>query len=252
MRALVNLAGLFFIALSPWAAAQEEEPEFTDEFPLEECEFVPWGGNPYFIKLDPGRQLYFHNQQCLAAGECDELEELWITVKPTIRKVQLPVDGRWRSVFTRVIEERETANGHLKEISRNFFSKCAKTRDIYYFGEEVDIYKNGKIVSHDGQWLAGKYRAQPGIVMPDSAFLLGMRYYQELAPGVALDRAEHVAFDLDVTVPAGHFEDCIEVTETTPLEPGEESRKVYCPGVGMVIDNDLELAVIYGSGARHD
>jgi hypothetical protein len=36
----------------------------------------------------------------------------------------------------------------------------------------------------------------------------------------------------------------VEVTETTPLEPGAESTKVYCPGVGLVIDNDLSLVEI--------
>ena len=80
--------------------------------------------------------------------------------------------------------------------------------------------------------------------MPESAFILGQRYYQELAPGVALDRAEHVEADLEIDFQAGNFDDCIEVTETTPLEPGEESTKVYCPGVGLVLDNDLEATAV--------
>ena len=36
----------------------------------------------------------------------------------------------------------------------------------------------------------------------------------------------------------------MEVTETTPLEPGEESFKTYCPGIGLVRDDDLELIAI--------
>jgi hypothetical protein len=85
----------------------------------------------------------------------------------------------------------------------------------------------------------------PGIIMPDSAFLLGTRYFQEQAPGVALDRAEHVDTGLEINVPAGTFRGCIETQETSPLEPGSESTKFYWPGVGMVIDNELELAAIY-------
>jgi hypothetical protein len=80
--------------------------------------------------------------------------------------------------------------------------------------------------------------------MPDRAFLLGSRYYQELAPA-AKDRARHTALGLEIEVPAGVFRDCVEVTETTPLEPGEESIKVYCPQVGLVIDDDLELMAVY-------
>jgi hypothetical protein len=50
---------------------------------------------------------------------------------------------------------------------------------------------------------------------------------------------------LEVEVPAGAFRNCVEVTETTPLEPGEESIKVYCPNVGLVIDDDLELMAVF-------
>ena len=88
-------------------------------------------------------------------------------------------------------------------------------------------------------------RREPGLIMPDSAFLVGTRYFQEIAPGVALDRAEHVAFDLEIQTPAGAFEDCIKVVETTPLEPGSESIKFYCPQVGLIADGDLVLQAIY-------
>jgi hypothetical protein len=43
------------------------------------------------------------------------------------------------------------------------------------------------------------------------------------------------------------FRNCVEVTETTPLEPGEESFKTYCPGVGLVRDDDLELMAVYAN-----
>ncbi|HSC05590.1 MAG TPA: hypothetical protein VLD59_02055 [Steroidobacteraceae bacterium] len=253
MRPHFPAFGLLMLVFVPWNApqAQEEEPEFTDEFPLEDCHFSTVGGNPYFI-LKPRRQLYFTNARCVDSGECEDLEELWITVKPTVRKVRLEIDGRLRNVWTRVVQERETENAELKEISRNFFADCAPLHDVYYFGEEVDIYEDGEIVSHEGAWLAGRNGARPGIIMPDSGFILGQRYFQELAPGVALDRAEHVETGVEITVPAGTFEDCIEVTETTPFNPNEESTKVYCRDVGLVIDGDLELTAIFGDDHGND
>jgi hypothetical protein len=226
------------------AAPAKEEPQFTDDFSWEDCTFQAWGGNPYFI-LRPGRQLYYSNQQCVAEGGCDELEELWITVLDAVRVIVLREDGRRHWISTRVVEEKETADGELVEISRNFFSTCRPSNDVYYFGEDVDIYEEGKVVSHEGAWLAGRHKAEPGIIMPESAFLLGSRYYQEIAPGVALDRAEHVAFDLEIQTPAGNFEDCIKIIETTPLEPGSESIKLYCPKAGLVADDDLVLQAIY-------
>ena len=236
------LAAAVYVVLSP--AVLAAGPQFTDEFPLDECRFDNRGGNAFF-KLTPGRQLYLSNQQCFATGKCDELEELWITVLKDTRTVTLTDDGRKRRISTRVVEEMEMADGELVEISRNFFATCRPSRDVYYFGEDVDIYEDGKVVSHDGQWLAGKRKAEPGLIMPESAFLVGTRYFQEVAPGVALDRAEHVAFDLEIQTPAGAFEDCIKVRETSPLEPGSESIKFYCPGIGLIADGDLVLQAIY-------
>jgi hypothetical protein len=247
MRTLISLAGVSCLAFSGFAPAENAEQAFTDEFPLEDCDFRPSGGNAFF-RLTPGRQLYFTNQECVAAGDCDELEELWITVLKETRTVVLRDHGRKQHITTRVVEEMEMADGELVEISRNFFATCRPLNDVYYFGEDVDIYENGKVVSHDGQWLAGRNRAAPGVIMTDSAFLVGARYYQEIAPGVALDRAEHVAFDLEIDTPAGKFDDCIQVTETTPLEPGHESIKFYCPHVGLVADGELRLTAVYEPG----
>jgi hypothetical protein len=232
------------LGLLPFAAlAQEPELDFTDNFPIEECTFTPYGGNDFF-GLTPGRRTYFDNSACVAAGECEDREDLVITVTRELKKVWLDDDGERRPIWTRVIVEHETENGEVKEISRNYFAMCVPTRDVYYFGEDVDIYRDGRVVSHSGAWLAGRAGAKPGIIMPESAYILGQRYYQELAPRVALDRAEHVAADLEIDLHAGNFDDCIEVTETTPLEPGSESTKVYCPGVGLVIDSDLEAIAV--------
>jgi hypothetical protein len=226
------------------AAAGAAPLPFTDEFPIERCDFRASGANPYF-KLTPGRQAYFSNQRCVSAGDCDELEELWITVTDRTRDVQLTDDGVTRTIRTRVVQEFETVDGELAEISRNFIAICQPSRDAYYFGEQVDIYEDGRIVGHEGAWLAGRGGAEPGIIMPDAAFLLGSRYYQERAPGVAEDRAQHVAVDLEIDVPAGFMEDCVQVNETTPLEPGSVSTKIYCPGKGLVRDGELELIAIY-------
>lgn len=235
---------LLLTVAAPLATAATNTVPFTDDFPIETCRFESTGGNAFF-RLTPGLQLYLTNQACHAAGKCDELDELWITVLNSTRQVVLDDDGKKLPVLTRVVEEREMVDGELSEVSRNFFAVCQPNRDVYYFGEQVDIYKNGAVVSHEGAWQAGRNGAEPGIIMPDSAFIVGSRYFQESAPGVALDRAEHVATDLEIQTPAGQFEDCIKVKETSPLEPGSTSIKFYCPQVGLVGDGDLKLTAIY-------
>jgi hypothetical protein len=235
--ARVSFCVATMVVTCPWLGlssgivmAQNEEPQFTTEFRLEDYKFKTEGTNPYFI-LKPGYQLVLEGE--------DEGETLRvvITVLHKTEKIFLPDIGM---VKTRVVEERESVNGELVEVSRNFFALCAKTNDVFYFGEDVDIFNEDGTISHDGAWRAGLNDAVPGIIMPGS-FLLGSRYFQELAPGVAMDRAEHVEVGLERTTDAGTFAGCVKVLETTPLDLGAESEKIYCPGVGLVVDDEVEL-----------
>ncbi|HEX9734502.1 MAG TPA: hypothetical protein VGG06_21230 [Thermoanaerobaculia bacterium] len=218
---------------------------FTTDFRIEDCHFSDHGGNPYF-SLEPGDRLVLE-------GEEDGEEILLvITVTNQEREVTFETeDGVELEVETRVIEERESIDGELFEVSRNFYARCRETNDVYYFGEEVDFYEDGEIVGHEGAWLAGVDDALPGIIMPGT-FLLGSRYYQEIAPEVALDRAENVEMGLTVEVPAGTFEDCVAVIETTGLDPDEEGFKIYCPEIGLVNDNDAIELVEYGDDDDDD
>ena len=143
------------------------------------------------------------------------------------------------NVETRIVEENESENGKTVEISRNFFAFCKQTGSIYYFGEETDIYKNGKATRGEDSWTAeGNNKA--GVAMP-GLVLLGARYYQEIAPGVAMDRAEIISTSESKTTPAGTFTNCLKTEETTPVEPKEKEYKLYAPGIGLIQDEDLLL-----------
>ena len=222
--------------LSMPKAAWSHEPPFTSVFQIEDCDFSTEGRNPYF-SIEPGDELV------LEGDDDGEALVLKITVLDRQKVIVLRTpDGETLRIKTRVVEERETVDDELVEVSRNFFARCEQTNDIFYFGEEVDIYEDGEIVSHDGAWRAGGGGARPGIIMP-GRYLLGARYFQEIAPGVALDRGENTAMGLTITVPAGTFHDCVEVIETSPLDaPGHQSLKRYCPGIGLVKDGSAELA----------
>lgn len=220
---IAALAGaIALLGLGAQDPAPKKDKDFTDRFFEEKSDLVPTGKNPYFI-LEPGYQLVFEDPK--------DQEVLTITVLEETKKV----DG----VETRVVEERETVKGQLKEVSRNFFAVSKRTNGVYYFGEEVDDYKDGKVVGHGGAWLSGEKEARYGLLMPGTA-LLGARHYQEIAPGVALDRAEIVSVSETLETPAGTFKDVLKVEETTPLEPGK-GYKYYAPGVGLIRDGALKL-----------
>ena len=105
------------------------------------------------------------------------------------------------------------------------------------------MYKDGKIVSHEGAWIAeGKNRS--GVQMP-GLVLLGSRYYQEIAPGIAMDRAEVLSKSETMTTPAGNFINVLMTEETTPIEPKDKEYKYYAPGIGLIKDENLVL-IKYG------
>ncbi len=218
--------------VAPVAASAQT---FTTDFDIDRCTFASTGRhNPYF-SLKPGDQVTLEGEE---DGETIEVE---ITVTQQTKQITFVTpDGTTKRLRARVVEEREEVDGTLVEISRNWFARCVETNDVFYFGEAVDIYENGQVVRHDGSWEAGKNGALPGIVIP-ARYLLGSRYFQEQAAPVAADRSEHVGMGLNIVAAGRTFHDCVAVTETSPLEPGHESAKTYCPGVGLVRDNVATL-----------
>jgi hypothetical protein len=208
MMAFVSLA--FFVDLR---ANEQADSTWTSNFSEDRSELSSTGRNAYFI-LEPGYRLVLEETKTID------------------------------SVETRVVEERETKDGEPVEVSRNFFAISKRTGNVYYFGEEVDMYKRGKVVSHEGAWAAGIGGAKFGLMMPGQARLKA-RYYQEVARGLAMDRAEIVSLSEALKVPAGVFRNCLKVEETTPLEPGVKEYKYYAPGLGLIQDGSLKL-VRYG------
>jgi hypothetical protein len=218
------------LALTIVPAAQGQE--FTTEFNRDHCTFTTTGSNPHF-PLWPGYVLEFEGEE----EDGGEIIELYLRF--SVLGDTETVDG----VVTRVIEEYEEEDGEVIEISRNFYALCRETGDVWYFGEDVDIYEDGEIISHGGAWRSGADGAEAGVFMPGTP-MLGARHFQEIAPDVALDRAEVVSDDVTLNLPAGTFNDVVKVDETSPLEPGHISEKWYAPGVGLIKDNEAELVEI--------
>lgn len=197
------------------------DSQWQKDFDLSKCNMVETGRNEYFV-LEPGYYLI------LQGGST----RLQIRVLDETKKV----DG----VVTRVVEEREWKDGKLYEVARNYFAMCEQTKDVFYFGEHVDFYENGKVVKHDGTWLAGENGNRAGLIMPGTPKLM-MKYYQEIAPNIAMDRAQIVSLKETCKTPAGTFEKCLKVKEGTALDPAATEYKYYAPGIGLVRDADLVL-----------
>jgi hypothetical protein len=280
-RAAVSVLGFvfvtaIFIGFSGSAVMAEDggwdlcgnNDEFTTEFRLEDCRFLTKGENPFFI-LKPGYQVVLESEE----------EKSVETVLDDTKLIDL--DGRM--IKTRVLEERayefdvDEDTGEVEEklieISLNWFAICEKTNSVFYFGEwsrdcpgGFDENDGCEGESNAGSWEAGKPPmddpdgeiAMPGIMMPGTP-LLGAKYFQEIAPPVALDRGQIEEMGLAWPEPEDDlaqdeepdFTGCIKIIDTNPVageceEEGEDAdAKIYCPGIGLVQDQDLEL-ISYG------
>jgi hypothetical protein len=219
--AAVALSAMTFVSLA-WQSGKKND--WQSDFPVDKKALGVTGDNRYFV-LTPGLRLYYeHGKDTLVTTVLNETKV---------------VDG----VETRVVVDRETKNGKLAESTRDYYAIDRNTNDVYYFSEDVDNYKNGKITGHKGSWLSGVKGARFGMMMP-GAVKLGFKHYQEQAPGVGMDRAEIVAVGETVTTPAGTFNDCIHVKETSAIEKSAAEHKWYAPGVGMIKEGQFVLVRI--------
>lgn len=198
--------------------------KWRSDFKISKKKLGPEGNNPYF-PMTPGLVLEFKS----ADGQT--------STRSVLEKTAV-IDG----VTVRVIVDRETNNGTLVEITRDYYACDKSTGDVYYMGEDVDVYKDGKVVDHPAAWLSGKRGARFGLQLPGK-LSVGDAYYQEIAPKVAMDRVEILEDMLTVKTPFKEFSNCLRVEETTPLEKGK-STKWYAPGLGIVKDDELELVSV--------
>ena len=211
---------ILLIAVGTGTASAQDPAAMAD---LSVCsptgEFTLTSTNPYF-PMEVG------SEWVLEGGD----ERVVITVLDETETVA--------GVTTRVIEEREFEDGDLKEVSRNYFAQ-ASDGTVCYFGEDVDNYKDGEVVSHDSEWRADAPGSRPGIIMPADPSP-GVTFQMEVAPGSAEDAGRIIEVGSSTEVPAGTFAETLRLEEHDALDD-EREEKVFAKGVGILIDEDLEL-----------
>ncbi len=205
----------------------DDELGWTDTFNITNIEFNSTGYNPYFI-LEVGYTLILEGNE--------DGNDIRLIINVTDQTINISgVECRI------VIEDERFIDGDIIEISYNYFAFDNRTNDVYYFGEDVDIYENGVIVDHSGAWKAGVGDNMAGIMMLGTP-IVGARYYQELAEDYgAMDRSEILSIGSTLTVPKGTFENCLITEETTILEPLTRGIKYYAYGVGFIGEGELLL-----------
>ena len=134
-----------------------------------------------------------------------------------------------------VASDRVTEDGKLIEQTYDWYAQD-KEGNVWYFGEHVTEYKDGKVTGHEGSWESGVGGAKPGIAMQADP-IPGQIYRQEYSKGVAEDKARVISLKGSAKVPYGSFSNNVLVTqEFTPLEPGVVERQYYVAGVGDIVE----------------
>jgi hypothetical protein len=247
-NATVLLLCLVALLLTPGSASAAPEPSQQLDLALcapDQNSFTLTIDNAYF-PLPLGREWVYTGKE---QGE-------QIGLRITVLDATETFHFNGQNVRTRVVQEVEWADANadgvidsdeeLIEVSLNYFAQT-EAGTVCYFGENVDIYEDGEIVSQEGAWRAdgrsGLPGIAPGIFMPESP-QPGMTFQQEVAPGVAEDQAT-VTRTGTTTLPDGTVVNTITVRDFNPLD-GSRGTKVYGEGVGLIEDGPLQLVSVMG------
>ena len=204
------VAGL--AAAAPLAIAQDYNPQINP------ADFSTTITNPLF-NLPVGKKLVYE-------AKTEDGEE----------RIVIEITGATKTVMgveTLVYHDRVFLNGQLIEDTRDYLAQD-KEGNVWYFGEDVDNFENGKLKDHAGAWLAGIDGAKPGIWFPANP-VAGDEYRMEFYPGEAEDMQKIVAVGETVTTKLGTFENCVRTLEWTPLEPDAQEENFYCPAAGGAV-----------------
>jgi hypothetical protein len=170
---------------------------------------------------------------------------------PVVEQVVLTVQGPGPEILgvpTVTILDEAFEDGLLVERTSDYFA-TDNDGNLWYFGEDVTNFRYddaGKLIGTDDEsaWRAGVNGALPGISVP-GAPEVGLTLFQEHAPAdEAMDYAEVVAIDLEITGPAGTFQNVLKTAEASTAEVDLHEFKYYAPGYGMIrADEDMNEAM---------
>lgn len=138
-------------------------------------------------------------------------------------------------VTARVVRDTVTERGVPVEVTDDWFAQDDKG-NVWYLGEYVTNYEDGKVADHAGSFEAGVNGAQAGIAMPANP-TPGLSYRQEYLEGEAEDKGAVVTVgEEQVEVPFGFYDkDVLMTRDLVPTEPRAQELKFYARGIGPVL-----------------
>ena len=223
-------AGVFLGAGS--AAPNRGLPQGSESVTLNPTDFSTTIDNPYW-PMKPGSRWVYRETDTTGARQ-----KVVITVTDETKVIA-------NGVTARVVRDVVTERGTPVEITDDWYAQD-RAGNIWYLGEAVQNFTNGKLVDRSGSFEAGVDGAQAGIAMPADP-VPGLSYRQEYYAGEAEDKAAVITVgEEQVQVPFGHFRRNVLMTrDLVPTEPKVQELKFYAPGVGPLLSIHTD-----GAGGR--
>ena len=147
-------------------------------------------------------------------------------------RIEILVPGWTKEILgveTLVSWYRAYRDGELIEDVRDYYAQH-KNGDIWYFGEHVDAYEDGKLHDHDGAWIAGIDGAKTGVWMladPQPGDEFRVEFYKTEAEDIRKIESRHEK----ATVPQGTYTDCVKTFDWAPHDKGT-GNTYFCSEIG--------------------
>lgn len=192
--------------------------------------------NPYF-PLVSGNKWVFEGTTVNEDGE-EETETVTVTVTDKTKLIN--------GINCVTIIDVAEVDEEVQEITDDWYAQDIYG-NVWYCGEvsrnfetfEGDEPEEPELVDLEGSWKAGRDGANAGILLP-SVPEVGEVIRQEVAWGDAEDVIEILATDASETAPAASCSNsCLQTYDFTPLDSEAQEHKYYAPGIGLIVEVDL-------------
>ena len=218
--AAIGIAGSLGLAV-PWVATAGVSSQGRYEPVLKPADFVRSITNPYF-PLPVGRTLIYRGVK----EGVTQIDRVHVTSKTRV------LEG----ITAVAVSDVATHNGRLLEKTTDYYAQD-KQGNVWYLGENTAAYSHGH-VDHSGSWLAGVHDGEPGIVMKANPQIPDA-YRQEFLAGQAQDTAWIVDRGGSFKLPFTEVHHVLASYEFTVLEPTVLDKKIYAPGLGIVVEQEV-------------
>lgn len=138
-----------------------------------------------------------------------------------------PIPVRGTPVDAAIIQYVAYLDGRIHEVALDWYAQ-ADDGSVWYLGEDVFIYEDGKVADTNGTWVAGD--PTPAAMIMPAKPSVGDVYRPENAPEVVFEQVRVDKIGLEIAGPSGTISGAMEVTELHM--DGTQEGKVFAPGYG--------------------